>query len=216
MKSAFVARCAFALATATAAQVAQAQSSPQRVAFGEQWTATDALGRALPVAEEAGPPRDDRYIGVFYWLWHGYTRTNPIRDVTQTLKANPTSPTWYYQDYFWGQPEAGYYHSSDPWVARRNLQMLADAGVDFIFFDFTNGPIGKESLNGFLDVAEDMKAAGVPVPYFVFFLNSAGSDTLNWIYANVYAPGKYRDLWFQRSEENRVGPTYSSRWSQYH
>jgi hypothetical protein len=189
--------CALALAGLVKTAVVQAQSSPPRVAFGEQWTATDALGRALPSAQQVGPPRADRYIGIFYWLWHGYTRTSPIRDVTQTLKANPTSPTWYYQDYFWGQPEAGYYHSSDPWVARRNLQMLANAGIDFLFFDFTNGPIGKESLNGFLDVAEEMRGAGIQVPYFVFFLNSAGADTLNWLYANVYGPGKYRELWFQ-------------------
>jgi hypothetical protein len=176
---------------------AHAQASPQRSAFGEQWVATDALGRALPLATDVGAPRADRYVGVFYWLWHGYTRTTPIRDVTQTLLANPVTPTWYYQDYFWGQPEAGYYHSSDTWVARRNLQMLADAGIDFIFFDFTNGPIGKESFDSFMGVAEDMRAAGIPVPYFVFFLNSAGSDTLSWLYENVYQPGKYQDLWFR-------------------
>jgi hypothetical protein len=176
---------------------AHAQASPQRSAFGEQWVATDALGRALPLATEVATPRADRYVGVFYWLWHGYTRTTPIRDVTQTLLANPNNPTWHFQDYFWGQPEAGYYHSSDPWVARRNLQMLADAGIDFIFFDFTNGPIGKESFDSFMGVAEDMRAAGIPVPYFVFFLNSAGADTLNWLYQNVYQPGKYQDLWFR-------------------
>ena len=75
--------------------------------------------------------------------------------------------------------------------------MLADAGTDFIFFDFTNGPIGKESLDPFLSTAEAMRAEGIPVPYFVFFLNANGPSTLDWIYTNIYQPGKYSDLWFK-------------------
>ena len=155
------------------------------------------MGRSLPTEADVGPARNDRFVGVFYWLWHGYVRTSPIRDVSVELALHPDQPQFTYQDWFWAEPEAGYYHASDPWVARRNLQMLADAGVDFIFFDFTNGPIGKESLDAFLIVAEQMRVSGIPVPRFVFFLNSDGSKTLDWLYANVYQPGKYKDLWFE-------------------
>jgi hypothetical protein len=36
------------------------------------WPATDALGRALPVAGDRATraPRPDRYVGIFYFLWH--------------------------------------------------------------------------------------------------------------------------------------------------
>ncbi len=39
---------------------------------GVPWPATDALGRRLPLAGEPGirPPRGDRYVGIFYFLWH--------------------------------------------------------------------------------------------------------------------------------------------------
>ncbi len=29
--------------------------------------------------------------------------------------------------HFWGEPEQGYFHASDPWVIRRDMQMLANA-----------------------------------------------------------------------------------------
>ncbi len=37
----------------------------------DTWTATDALGRRLPNYAEAGPPRKDRFVGIFYFLWLG-------------------------------------------------------------------------------------------------------------------------------------------------
>ena len=39
--------------------------------FSDTWVATDALGRKLPEAKEVGAPRKDRFVGVFYYLWHG-------------------------------------------------------------------------------------------------------------------------------------------------
>ena len=33
--------------------------------------ATDSLGRSLPLAEEVGPPRANKFVGVFYFLWLG-------------------------------------------------------------------------------------------------------------------------------------------------
>ena len=164
---------------ALGARSASAQTSPAQLGFGQHWVASDGLGRKLPTEADVGPPRSNRYVGLFYWLWHGYVRTTPIRDVSAELALHPDNPQFTYQDWFWGEPEAGYYHASDPWVARRNLQMLADTGIDFVFFDFTNGPIGKESFDSFMSVAEDMRSAGIPVPRFAFFLNSDGEKTLS-------------------------------------
>src|SRR5690554_2862624 len=45
-----------------------AQSS--NVNYGNGLPATDALGRQLPLDEEVGGPKDDKYIGVFCWTWH--------------------------------------------------------------------------------------------------------------------------------------------------
>ena len=38
----------------------------------------------------------------------------------------------------WGEPLFGYYTSDDEWVLRRHVEMLTDAGVDFLVFDTTN------------------------------------------------------------------------------
>jgi hypothetical protein len=42
----------------------------------------DALGRSLPIAGERGvpAPRADRYVGMFYFLWHNDPRGKPLPD----------------------------------------------------------------------------------------------------------------------------------------
>jgi hypothetical protein len=48
--------------------------------------------------------------------------------------ADPAS-TW---KNFWGEPHLGYYSSSDPSVIRQHAAWLVDAGVDFIYIDWSN------------------------------------------------------------------------------
>jgi hypothetical protein len=43
--------------------------------------------------------------------------------------------------FFWEEPLFGYYKTTDPWVLRKHAEMLADAGVDVVFFDCTNGSL---------------------------------------------------------------------------
>ena len=62
-----------------------------------------------------------------------------LRVYKKLLKENPENPAYGPKGYFhyWGEPEAGYYRSDDPWVIRRNIAMMVAAGVDFIYFDVT-------------------------------------------------------------------------------
>ena len=114
---------------------------------------------------------------MFYWQWHGPDRWGPDYDVTKFLKTHPGfrdfdahppggpgNPTWY-----WAEPLFGYYRSTDPWVIRKHLTLLADAGVDFLFMDYTNGSVYDPELKTFLAVARDLKSQGVAVPKLVFF-----------------------------------------------
>ena len=39
----------------------------------------------------------------------------------------------------WNEPLYGFYRNDDPYVLRKHAQYFADAGVDAIFFDTTNG-----------------------------------------------------------------------------
>ena len=58
-----------------------------------------------------------------------------IYDNSKLLQKNPNNPAYGPHNAFhwWGVPKAGYYHAKDPWVIRRNLQMLSDADVDFLY-----------------------------------------------------------------------------------
>ena len=174
------------------------QNSPQLHAFSDNWVTTDGAGRTLPKFNEAGPYRSDKYIGVFYWLWHPYIRLKSGKPMTaqEVLNKNPDSPEYECVDYYWGEPEDGFYHASDPWVARRNLQMLANAGVDFIYIDFTNGDQGCKSLADFMSIALDMQKKGIPVPKIVFFMNESYNTAMNCVLDNFYNKPEYKSLMF--------------------
>ena len=177
---------------------AQTSSTPT-IAYGNDWVATDALGRTLPDYVSAGGIRGQRYIGMFYWLWHPYVRLKDGPQITtaQLIHDNPNSPAFECNDRYWGEPENGFYHPEDPWSTRRNLQLLANAGVDFIYIDFTNGSQGCDAINSFMSVVLDMYNKGIPVPKIVFFLNEGGvNDAVNCIMDKVYNNQAYQPLWF--------------------
>ena len=75
------------------------------------WSATDALGRSLPMYDKTGPFRQNRYVGIFYFLWQGAHSTDGIYDITELIKLNPSKPAFGPSGAFhwWGKPEAGYY-----------------------------------------------------------------------------------------------------------
>ena len=186
-------------------KASSARNSPQIVIDNADCVATDALGRRLPTYAVVGGPKPNRYVGLFYWLWHRPDRWGPDYNVTTFLKTHPgfkdfeahpkggpDFPTWY-----WAEPLFGYYLSTDPWVIRKHLKMLADAGVDFLFLDYTNGSIYDAELTQFLAVAEDMEAKGVHVPRLAFFLNSEPEWKIEALYTTWYKLGKYDDLWFR-------------------
>jgi len=109
--------------------------------YNDTWVAVDALGRELPAYNQCGAPRMNRTVALFYYIWHGQHGTGGPYDVTQLLAANPSNPSWGPAGAFhhWGQSELGYYLSSDPWVMRKHAYLMANAGVDVIVFDVTNG-----------------------------------------------------------------------------
>lgn len=167
-------------------------------AYGDQWTATDGAGRRLPTYDECGDYRPDRYIGMFYWIWHSSIRLKQgeLETVPELLQIDPDSPPFECNDYYWSEPESGFYHPSDPWSTRRNLQMLANAGIDFIFFDFTNGDQGCNSLHDFMAVALEMQEAGIPVPKISFFMNENYHAAMSCVINNIYNNPEYNSLLF--------------------
>lgn len=174
-------------------------------------TATDAVGRKLPGHEQVGDLKKDKFVGLFYWTWHTQqAKNNPPLNVTEYLARDPKAvhdfknPIWPKRNspWFWAEPLFGYYIDTDEWVLRKHAEMLADAGVDMIIFDCTNGNITwKESYMKLCEVFTQARKDGVNTPQIAFMLpfwvSDGGKEIIREIYRDLYKPGKYRDLWFQ-------------------
>jgi len=110
---------------------------------GKNLVGIDQFGRTFGTV---GGFREDRAVGMFYWLWIGQANQKEVYDASKIVASQdgidklafrdcPESPD--HGAHYWGEPLWGYYNSSDEWVIRKQMQMLTLAGVDFIFFDHT-------------------------------------------------------------------------------
>lgn len=186
------------------------QTTAQEV-NSDQWSATDALGRKVREYPDAGDKKD-RFVAMFYWTWHqgkDDTSTHP-KNITEIVREFPEAmndynhPAWGKQKpgfFFWEQPLLGYYRTTDTWVLRKHAEMLADAGVDAVFFDCTNGSLTwEDSYEALMKTWDQARKDGVNVPKIAFMLpfgalpNSLVS--LRQLYEDVYKPGRYENLWF--------------------
>ncbi len=112
--------------------------------------------------------------GIAYFLWHCLTAGKPIHDISEweagRQKLGPV-PSFHW----WGKPGAGYYClSDDDMLLRSHAKELANAGIDFVFVDFSNhdtlgySQIHTEYLNPFgklLAVWSQIPGAPKVVPF---------------------------------------------------
>ncbi|MBQ3847710.1 MAG: hypothetical protein II748_02510 [Clostridia bacterium] len=183
--------------------------------------AFDDLGRKTV---SAGKMQSDKQVGMFYFLWMGAHGTN-LYDNTEILKNDPeayvseeawTSAGGGYVGaaHFWGRPLFGYYYACEEWVIRKHIQMLADAGVDFLVFDttnstgspssgtyFQNGGNNNTYIEAALTVAKTVKEymdSGRAAPKIAFYTNSNSGKAMDVIYEEFYkAHGEYKDTWYE-------------------
>ena len=181
----------------------------------DTWVATDALGRSL--GPPARAPRADRFVAMFYFMVHGtratrttatgpYDRADRILDNDAILhqldgRLGPASADYvaayrHPGPYWWGEPAVGYFLSDDEWVHRKNLVMLADAGVDVILLDATNAVLYEDAQRALFGAAEGLRRAGAAVPKIGYVLYAHQAETAPRVYDRFYADGRYRDLWF--------------------
>jgi len=176
---------------------------------GVPWPATDAIGRTLPMSADVGPPRSDRWVGIFYFLWHdnpggksphwdGPYDIDRILQADPDALADPKSPYWgpIGMYHYWGEPLYGYYCSMDPWVLRRHAQLLADAGIDTLIFDTTNAVTYTPVYMKLCEVFTQVRQEGGRTPQICFMVNTKAGQTARGIYEELYEKGLYRDLWF--------------------
>ena len=169
--------------------------------YSDTWVATDALGRKLPTVQECPSVREDRYVAIFYWTWHTLNGSQGPFDITKILSKNPQNPGWgpYFSSHHWGEPELGYYISTDPYVIRKHASMLTDAGVDVIIFDTTNPPLTfYKSYIALCEVYSEMRREGNDTPQIAFLCPFSKPDvTLKKLYNEFYSKNLYSELWFK-------------------
>ncbi len=192
-----------------ASRVAGAAEPACRDIYPDTWVATDAIGRTMPDSSVVGPVKQDqrRVVGMFYLAWHSDNlaamKKPYAADVTRVLAADPRArldarhPLWTEGSYHWGEPELGYYLSKDPYVIRKDISMLADAGVDVLVMDVTNAECYWDAWDVIFPVIQKMKAEGNKVPSFCFWaFNGPVITVVQNLYDRIYKAGKYQDLWF--------------------
>lgn len=178
--------------------------------YGNSLPATDALGRKLPTHEEVGSPRKGKYIGLFYWTWHtNFAHMDvciPSRYIAEAPEAanDYNHPIWRKDitSHFWGEPLFGFYRDTDKWVLRKHAEMLADAGVDVLFFDCTNGNFTwRDSYRALCETFAEARRDGVKTPQIAFMLAFGpflgAYEAIVSIYEDLYKPGEYDDLFFR-------------------
>ena len=175
-----------------------AQGTAPRDLMSDTWVATDALGRTLPGYDACGPVRDNRTVGIFYFLWLGQHGTRGPFDITKLLEADPNDPAWGPPGAFhhWGQSELGYYLSDSEYVIRKHVSMLNDAGIDTLIFDVTNAVTYEKVYLELCEVYRRLRREGHRTPQICFLTHSSARRTIETLHRDFYAKGLYPELWF--------------------
>ena len=171
------------------------------------WVATDDLGRTLPLNDTVGDPREDRQVGIFYFLcWVGagiHVQDNTRIFLEQGIDGLQAYLTEKGGEAYWAEPYFGYYRNTDEWVFRKHAYMLDAAGIDFIFLDVTNGNVFPEGHTLLFDTWLRIRREGGSTPQICFI---CGDDPKTFdkdvaaLRKTVYSEenfGKYEELFFR-------------------
>ena len=173
----------------------------------DTWVFTDGLGRTSLTNAEVGDPREDKTVAIFFWTWHlGRPKVLNINEISEQYPEairDPNHEVWQIGNFqgSWNESIYGYYESTDPWVIRRQGELLANAGIDTIFTDNTNGTsTHKSGYTALFETWSDAMDDGVLTPKVSFMMPFAGGADTNTqvreLYMDFYRPGEYHKLWF--------------------
>lgn len=171
------------------------------------WTATDAIGRTISDNAAVGDPKDNRDVGLFYFLcWVG-AGVHVIDNTKLYVEGGIEGVKDFYAqscgEAYWGEPYFGYYRNTDTWVYRKHAYMLEAAGVDFIFLDVSNDEVFIEGHMALFDTWLQMRNEGIHTPQIVFFFGdntSTFEGKFNKVMSTVYSDEnweKYEQLFYR-------------------
>lgn len=178
-------------------------------------TGTDDFGRVITPVD--GRIDHDRYVGMFYFLTLGqHDNHSGIYDVDLITAGGTNHKAFTNYDtfitpvgaaHFWGEPVWGYYNSEDPWVIRKQVEMLTMAGVDFVVLDTSNNFLYERVTAQLFAILQEYHDQGWDVPKVVYYLgkHDVGADTtvFKQVHQIFYAKDTYKDLWFTPNDPSK-------------
>ncbi len=177
----------------------------------DTWVFTDGLGRKSLTNEDVGNPKSNKNVAMFYWDWHQDNGLSTGYNIQKTIDAGNTSKLYESTPLasvaYWNEPLFGYYASSDKWVLRKHSELLANAGIDTVFLDYSNAmSTYRDSYISLYDVWAKAMNDGVGTPKVSFYLpmrddsSDATQNMLKLLYNDLYRGvpkgEKYQKLWF--------------------
>ncbi len=182
----------------------------------DTWVFTDGLGRVSLTNAEVGDLKDDKTLAMFYWTWHvsGAIRNTPV-NMQELSEKYPEAmrdydnPLWTELGQiacYWNEPIYGFYRSDDGWVQRKQAELLANAGVDVIFTDNTNGiHTWRNGYTSLMEAWSDAMADGVKAPKVSFMLpfwdKESTRTQVQSLYMDIFRANKWPELWFYWDEK---------------
>ena len=177
------------------------------------YAAKDDVGRTLANSTATGliGENGEHYVGIFYFLWMGEHGDEGVYDLEKirvkygenAKNANYVDPATGKKIYgsvgahhWWGEPLYGYYYSSDEWVMRKHIELLTNAGVDFLYLDTTNAVTYSSNAVKLMQIIHEYNEMGYNPPKIVFYTNTNTINTMQTIYNTIYAKNVYPDTWF--------------------
>lgn len=163
----------------------------------DTWVATDGLDRTTPLRQRTRPPQENRWVGIFYFIWI-IQRSSTGPHVIPQIADHPTR-NWgpKHAFHWWGQPHLGFYFSDDAFVIRKHAQMLSDAGVDTIVFDVTNGLTYPKYYRKVCEVFHQVRKEGGRSPQVTFLSNANSQQVIEKLYHAFYEKKRFQKLWFR-------------------
>ena len=168
---------------------------------------TDCLGRSL-TPSGALPAKKQKLVGMFYFLSHDnesfpstsvqlFEDTLAAYDIeTLGSEASPFRDYEWGTSFYWGTPLFGCYKNDDEWVMRKHVEMLTNAGIDFLVFDTTNNRIFADAALMMMRILDEGRKAGWETPKVAFYTNTDSGVRIKEIYDAIYARNLYPDTWF--------------------
>ena len=168
------------------------------------YAGTDDLDRTLFDSTQVGVVNEDHDVGIFYFLWHGQHGDPGVKNMQEIIDASGdaagdvNNPLWgpVHSWHWWGEPLYGYYYIDDEYVMRKHVELLMNAGIDFLYFDTTNLATYSGIALKLMAILHEFNEQGYDAPEVMFYTNTDAVIRVKQIYDEIYAPGYYPDTWY--------------------